>query len=85
MSAQLQLYTRPFCGFCSRVKHFLKEYALEIEQHNIWTDPTAAKALLAGGGRTMVPCLRIEDPSGEVRWMYESADIISYLQETLQV
>jgi glutathione S-transferase len=28
-----------------------------------------------------VPCLRIEDNNGDVRWMYESGDIISYLDQ----
>jgi hypothetical protein len=28
----------------------------------------------------MVPCLRIEQPGGGVRWMHESADIIRYLE-----
>jgi hypothetical protein len=28
-----------------------------------------------------VPCLRIEEPEGEVRWMHESVDIIDYLRD----
>lgn len=32
------------------------------------------------GGKTKVPCLRIEE-QGEVRWMYESSDIINYLNQ----
>lgn len=36
--------------------------------------------LVAGGGKGQVPCLRIENAGGEVRWMYESIDIISYLK-----
>jgi len=36
------------------------------------------KELLSGGGRAQVPCLKIETPSGS-RWLYESDDIIRYL------
>ncbi len=35
--------------------------------------------LMDGGGKTQVPCLRIESPEGDVQWMYESDDIIAYL------
>ncbi|GIS19401.1 MAG: hypothetical protein CM15mP120_13170 [Pseudomonadota bacterium] len=41
-------------------------------------DPEAYRELLQGGGRGMVPCLRIER-GDEVEWMYESMDIIRYL------
>ena len=33
---------------------------------------------MAGGGKTMVPCLRIESKDG-VEWLYESSDINAYL------
>ena len=42
-------------------------------------DPTAFRELLMGGGRATVPCLRIEDDAGAVRWLYESNDIVEYL------
>jgi len=38
--------------------------------------------LRVGGGSTTVPCLRIQS-DGQVRWMYESLDIIEYLREKL--
>ncbi len=34
--------------------------------------------LVKGGGKSQVPCLRIDDGSGNVQWMYESDDIIRY-------
>ena len=34
--------------------------------------------LIAQGGRVMVPCMRI-DQGGEVKWLYESKDIIQFL------
>ena len=38
-----------------------------------------ALELVRGGGKTQVPCLRIETVDGQVEWMYESDDIIRYL------
>ena len=35
---------------------------------------------MVGGGKRQVPCLRIEATPGEVQWLYESMDIIAYLQ-----
>ena len=35
--------------------------------------------LLASGGKIQVPCLQITDEQGNVTWMYESEDIIQYL------
>lgn len=39
-----------------------------------------AQELVRGGGKTQVPCLRIENETGDVQWMYESDDIIQYLK-----
>jgi glutathione S-transferase len=38
-------------------------------------------ALIEQGGHSQVPCLRIETTDGSVQWMYESDDIIAYLQQ----
>jgi glutathione S-transferase len=43
-------------------------------------DPQHRQALLEGGGRVKVPCLRIEE-EGKVSWMYESKAIIAYLDK----
>jgi glutathione S-transferase len=45
-------------------------------------DTEAAEQLLAGGGRLKVPCLRIKQ-QGEVRWLYESDDIIAFIEAKL--
>ena len=44
------------------------------------SEPGHNQALLSGGGKTQVPCLKIEDGAGKVRWMYESGDILAYLE-----
>ena len=47
------------------------------------TDMEAFRELLQGGGKSTVPCLRIERGI-EVSWMYESMDIIDYLSNQLE-
>lgn len=50
---------------------------LDIELRNT-SDRKHSADLMKGGGKTQVPCLRIDDGSGNVQWMYESDDIIKY-------
>lgn len=52
----------------------------ELPLRNIRADPTHRTALVEGGGRKTVPCLRIEEADGSVRWLYESSDIVEYLR-----
>jgi glutathione S-transferase len=37
--------------------------------------------LQKGGGKIQTPCLQISDEQGNVTWLYESDDIIQYLQQ----
>jgi hypothetical protein len=39
--------------------------------------------LNAGGGKSQVPCLRIDKEGGDVLWMYKSAEIIRYIKTKL--
>lgn len=44
-------------------------------------DGVRQQELISGGGKGQVPCLRIEDETGRVEWMYESDDIIDYIRQ----
>lgn len=79
MTEHYTLYHFPSCGFCARVRRFLEESGLEMDMRNIHADPQALYDLRNGGGSTTVPCLRIQKGS-DVRWLYESLDIIEYLR-----
>jgi glutaredoxin len=79
MAESYTLYHFPSCPFCARVRRFLDETGIAIEMRNIHADPQALFDLRSGGGRTTVPCLRIQS-NGAVRWLYESLDIIEYLR-----
>lgn len=76
----LTLYHRPTCPFCMRVFIALARLDVPIQRRNITTDAEARNELVANGGRQQVPCLRIDESTG-ARWLYESADIIAYLEE----
>ena len=78
--AELALYQLPRCPFCIKVRRNMHRLNLPIELRNVQPGSPYRDELQAGGGRTMSPCLRIEE-NGETRWMYESNDIITYLEQ----
>ena len=73
------LYQLFACPFCVKTRRAVHKLGVELETRDIGKNPQFRRELESGGGRVMVPCLRIEEEGGS-RWMYESADIISYLQ-----
>jgi len=74
----LTLYQYKACPFCVKVRRSMKRAALNIETKDAKRCETSKQELLAGGGQLKVPCLKITE-NGEDRWMYESKDIIAYL------
>ncbi len=72
-----QLYACPFCVKTRRALHRLN---VDVEIRDINRDPAHRTALEDGGGRVKVPCLRIQN-GDQVQWMYESNDIIEYLEQ----
>ncbi|MBY6187738.1 glutathione S-transferase N-terminal domain-containing protein [Marinobacter hydrocarbonoclasticus] len=77
--ARYSLYQYDACPFCVKVRRALRRNNFNIELRDAKQEPHRSE-LQSGGGRLMVPCLRIEE-NGEVRWMYESGDIIAYLED----
>jgi len=82
LSETYQLFKSDTCGFCYRVRGHVAQLGMELPLRDIHQEADAFRELLQGGGRSMVPCLRIErstDAGTEVEWMYESMDIMQYL------
>mgnify|MGYP003872685151 CR=1 FL=1 len=77
----LTLYQFKACPFCVKVRRAMKRQSLKIETRDAKRCNDSREALLQGGGKIKVPCLRIEDSEGNEQWMYESSDIIAYLQQ----
>jgi len=76
----LSLYQFYACPFCIRTRRAIHALNINIEFRDAQNDPKYRQELLAEGGAIKVPCLRIEE-KGKVIWMYESADIITYLNK----
>ena len=76
----LSLYQFQSCPFCVKVRRRMHQLNLPIELRDAKNNPQFRSELAESGGRIKVPCLRIEE-NGEVKWMYESNDIIAYLEQ----
>lgn len=78
--SNLVLYQFQTCPFCIKVKRHNKRLSLNIETRDAQHNSVYREELLNGGGEIKVPCLKIIDEKGNDRWMYESDDIVQYLQ-----
>lgn len=75
----ISLYQFEACPFCVKVRRFMKRASISLPLKDAQKEP-ARQELLVGGGKLQVPCLRIENDDGTVKWLYESSDIVKYLE-----
>jgi len=79
MDTNYALYYSQYCYFCQKVLMSINGRAdLDLDLRNT-SERQHHADLVAGGGKTQVPCLRIDHGNGKVEWMYESDDIIRFL------
>ena len=76
----LMLYQFRTCPFCIKVRRETKRLSLPIVICDALNDAGCRSELQQGGGEIKVPCLRITEADGTVRWQYESDEIIAYLR-----
>ncbi|WBA10448.1 glutaredoxin family protein [Salinivibrio kushneri] len=81
LAQQVTLYQFAACPFCVKVRQASRKFGLPLQTKDAKRNMDARKELEQGGGRIKVPCLRIQEANGEARWMYESDDIIAYLNK----
>ena len=79
-TSQFKLYQFKACPFCVKVRRAIKREGLNIETRDAKNNEQYRQELLEQGGKVKVPCLRIEQ-NGQVQWLYESNDIIAYLNK----
>ena len=79
--AKLSIYEFNACPVCVKVRRELKRLNLNITQHDAKNDAEHKNTLITQGGKYQVPCLRIEKDDKSIEWLYESDEIISYLQD----
>ncbi len=76
----LTLFQFKTCPFCIKTRQEISRLSLNIDRVDAQHEGTGRQALLAGGGQTKVPCLRITDSAGTSQWLYDSGNIIAYLR-----
>ena len=76
----LTLYHFPACPFCTKTRRAMYKLNLNIEKRSASQGSPYRQELETGAGKVKVPCLRIEK-DGKVEWMFESNDIIRYLEK----
>jgi len=76
----LELYQFYTCPFCIKVRRYMKRNNILIPFRDAKNDKTFRQELLEGGGKILVPCLKISK-NNQVKWLYESNDIISYFSK----
>lgn len=79
---RLVMYQFFACPFCIKTRRAIKRLSLNIETRDALHHAPSRQQLLEGGGQIKVPCLRITNAAGNVEWLYESDDIIQYLNRS---
>ena len=80
-TAQLKLYQFQSCPFCVRTRRRIRGLGLNIETRDARNDPRWQSELIEQGGKYQVPCLRIDQGNDNIEWLYESKNIIKYLDQ----
>lgn len=79
----MEIYEFRACPFCVRVRRFMKKNNISIKTKDARRNVDFAQELIKGGGKLQVPCLKIG--GDEIKWMYESKDIIIFLNSYLEL
>ncbi|GAA6154044.1 glutaredoxin family protein [Pseudoteredinibacter isoporae] len=79
-SRTLTLYQSSLCPYCIKTRKAMKKLDLNIPMKDVGFSGKIRQELIKGGGKPQVPCLRIEIKNQPTQWLYESTDIIRYLE-----
>lgn len=79
-ASKMSLYQFKRCPFCVRTRRIIHKLNVPIEVRDASRGSSHRDVLQTEGGEIKVPCLRIEE-SGQTRWLYESSDIIDFLND----
>ena len=85
LTENLSIYQFAACPFCVKVRRQLRKNSLNIELRDAKNITEHKEKLTKEGGKYKVPCLRIETDTGDIKWLYESNNIISYLKTELML
>lgn len=76
----LALYQFQLCPFCIKTRRAMHRLGLNIDLRDAMENTQHRERLRTEGGAIKVPCLAI-DEGEQTRWMYESSEIIQYLEQ----
>jgi glutaredoxin len=80
----LSLYYFKDCPFCIKVLRYMHQSNIALTLCDAEVTEHHKAALISLGGRYQVPCLRIPQSDGrDDAWLYESDDIIAYLENII--
>ena len=77
----LVLYQFNTCPFCIKVRQEMRRLSLTIEKRDAQHNTDFRNELQQGSGATQVPCLKISQANGKIRWLQDSNAIVAYLRE----
>ena len=69
------------CPFCVKTRRAIHKLRVPIEKRSAVQGSPHREELIQGGGKVQVPCLRIQHSDGREEWLYESKQIIGYLND----
>jgi glutaredoxin len=81
----LALYEFKACPFCMKVRQEFRRKGLNIELRDARRNPAWGDELREDGGKYQTPCLKITSGNGQVEWLYESNDIIDWLENNIVI
>ena len=61
MTAKVEIYSSPFCGYCARAKALLAKKGVDYVDHDVLADPALREAMVnRAGGLQTVPQIFID-------------------------
>lgn len=61
MTAKVEIYSSPFCGYCARAKSLLSKKGVDYVDHDVLADSSLRDEMVKrAGGRTTVPQIFID-------------------------
>ncbi len=60
-SANVRIYTTPWCGYCSAARALLKEKGVQYEEIDVSSDPALRQQMVELSGRNTVPQVFIDE------------------------
>ncbi len=76
----LAIYQYHACPFCVKTRRAMHRMNLPIELRDAKNNQTYRQELESEGGKIQVPSMKITEKNGSSRWLYESDNIIEYLE-----